>query len=80
MKKSIGFRDHLSLFTLGNAGRDVGLKLHQSDLAPVFAVAVAEAASDGASAALATRAKEAQTSRMLVPIFTAANSTSPSHS
>ena len=48
MKRSIGFRADLSFFTFGNGGRDAGLKLHQSDLAWVFAAAVSGVAADGA--------------------------------
>ena len=45
------------------------MKLHQSDLASVFAVAVSGAGAGGASAALAANAQAVQTRRMLVSVF-----------
>jgi hypothetical protein len=59
MKRSIGFRVHLSFFTLGMGGHDAGLKLHHSDLASVFVLAVGEDVRD-ASAASAASAQAAE--------------------
>ena len=82
MKRSIGFLAHFAFFTLGNCGRAAGLKLHQSDLDPVLAVAGSGAAGwrSTASPALPARAQAAQASRMIVPVFKFPISTSPSHS
>ncbi len=45
------------------------MKLHQSDLASVFVVAVTGAGAGGASAALAANVQAVQPSRMIVSVF-----------
>ena len=72
MKRSIGFRAHLSFRTLGKGGGDAGLKLHQSDLASALAFSVSRAAAGGTSAALAAHAQATEVIRIRAHRNTAA--------